>query len=669
MPRISQRLIRLWRKQRLLGRPAGRAIRLRRIGLAAAVVALVALAGGRYALLYRDLADGKDHLLAAAELMEARGLDIEKSELDSAEASFQRAQSKLTSASHALNSDPLLFVAARLPWAGSQVQAARNLTESGADGSDIGLEAVGAMRSFQSVRDSEGGALSEKVTLALDAVEPNVAVIEEELAEVERRRRSMADDGLLAPLDSALTKLDYHIQELRARLADYRRGARLAPQLLGYDGPRRYLVLAHDNTEILGSGGFILVYGLLTFDRGRLTQLFFDDVGGMYFDWRARTGEYIEPPRPLKNYLLRDWSMGLGEASWWPDFPTAAQQAIELYRRESGSDEPIDGVIGINFLTLERLLAVIGPVTVAEYGVTVDDQNVTEQTLIVTHPETSRPWETDRYDFVGYLAQEVIEKTMGSDASKWAPMLGAVHTLGEERNLLLYSTDPAVQEVIADFGWDGSVRATDGDYLMVVDSSLNSTKLNLVVEPSIRADISIDDLGNARNTVTITYANTYQAWARDQDPRLASLVVGAGTLTVYGDYLRLLVPPGGSVEDVLADGAQAGIEAIWQEHGKTVLGRYFALPQDTTKTLSFTYLVPSALDTSQAPFTYRLLIQKQPGTAAIPLKIGVEPPHWAKETSLELDGRPVEPGSLVVDTDLGVDRSLVVTIVPRPSER
>src|SRR3989304_3300382 len=98
MPRINQRLIRLWRKQPLLRRPGGRAIL---IGLAGAGVAPIALPAGPYALLYRDLADGKDHLLAAAELMEARGLDIEKSELDSAEASFQQAQDKLASASPA----------------------------------------------------------------------------------------------------------------------------------------------------------------------------------------------------------------------------------------------------------------------------------------------------------------------------------------------------------------------------------------------------------------------------------------------------------------------------------------------------------------------------------------------------------------------------------------
>lgn len=639
------------------------------VGVAVAIVVVLGTLGAaRYVRLYDDLTDGKDLLVAAATLMEDGGLNIESDELDDVEVSFQRAQDKLESAADTLDSDPLLFVARHLPWLGNQVEAGRDLVEIGAGGSDIGLEAVRAMRSYHNVRDSQGGALSEKVTLVLDAVEPHVGVIEEELAAVDRRRQSMPEDGLLGPLDSALGDLDYHIEELHARLEDYRRGARLAPELLGHNGSQTYLVLAHDNTEMLGSGGFILVYGLLTIDHGRLERLSFDDVHGIYFDWRERTGEYIEPPRPLKAYLLRDWSMGLAEASWWPDFPTVAEEAIDLYRRETGSEEPIDGVIGINFLTLEKLLEVTGPVTVEEYGVTLDSQNVTEQTLIITHPDALRPWESDRYDFTAYLAQHVIDRSLTIDSSRWAPMLTVLHTLGEERNLLLYSRDEEVQEVIAEQGWDGRVMPASGDYLMVVDSSLNSTKLNLVVEPNIRVDISLDDPGNARNTVTITYANDYTTWAQGVDPHLASLVVGAGTFTVYGNYLRLLVPEGSTVQDVREQGTPVGAEAVWQEHGKTVLGRYFALPQDTTKTLSFTYVVPSALDTSQNPFTYRLLVQKQPGTVAIPLEIRVEPPSWAKTVSLELDGTLVESGSLEVNTDLRVDRTLTVTLVPQWSD-
>jgi hypothetical protein len=240
-----------------------------------------------------------------------------------------------------------------------------------------------------------------------------------------------------------------------------------------------------------------LVYGFLSFDKGRMERLFFDNVGNIGPNWPPETNGYIDPPRPLQTYLLRDRPMGLAEASWWPDFPTAAQNAIEIYHTNSGTQEPIDGVIGINFLTLEKLMEVLGPITVEKYDVTVSSQDVTDKTLIITHPEGTRPWETDRYDFVGYLAREVIDRALSSDASKWAPMSSALRTLGREKNLLLYHTDPTVQEVIADFGWDGGLETGDGDYLMVVDSSLRSTKLNLVVEP--RIDLMSASTGRKRN--------------------------------------------------------------------------------------------------------------------------------------------------------------------------
>ena len=639
------------------------------LGLVMAALGLLgAVEGFRYADAYDNVSDGKDRLLSAARLMEERGLDIQGSELDAAERSYRQARSDLDAAAGTIESDPLSFLGRRLPWLGGQIGAAEDLLDIGKEGADIGLAAVEAMRSYQTVRDSQSGPLSERVALLLDAVQPHAERMEQGLAAVEARRRAMSEVGLASPIDSALADLDYHIEKLRERLDNYDRGSRLTPALLGQDGPRTYLVLAHDNTEILGSGGFILVYGLLTLDNGKIARLYFDDVGSIYFDWRERTGEYIEPPRPLKGYLLRDWSMGLGEASWWVDFPTVAQQAVELYRRESGSDERIDGAIGINFYTLEKLLAVTGPVTVEEYGVTVDSANVTEQTLIITHPETARPWETDRYDFAAYLARDVIDRAMGIGPAQWTAMLDATNALGEEKNLLLYLSDPQAQQAVAELGWDGRVQPSEGDYLMVADSSLNSTKLNLVVQPSIDVTVSLDDRGNARNTVTINYSNDYSTWARGQDPHLAALVTGQSTLTVYGNYLRLLVPAESSLLEVREGDTPVGAEGVWQEHGKTVLGRYFALPIDSRKALTFTYTVPDALDTSQDPFLYRLLVQKQPGTAAVPLRIKVEPPSWAEAVSFELDGQPVALDSLAIGTDLRQDRELVVRLAPRRSE-
>jgi hypothetical protein len=632
------------------------------IAILVALLLIVAVEAFRYVRIYNDLAEGKDLLVGAADLMEQEGLDIAGDDLGEAAQRFESGRGKFASASDALGSDPFVLATSRLPWIGDQVNAAKDVTAIGVTASDMGMEAAAAMRTYQGIRDAQGGALSERVVPVLEAVEPNVVVIEEKLANVQERRAGIADDGLLGPLSSAVDQLDDHIEELETSLADYRRAARMAPKVLGYDGPQTYLVLAHDNTEMLGTGGFILVYGFIVFDEGRLERLFFDDVGSINPTWPPATNGYIDPPRPLQTYLLGDWPMGLAEASWWPDFPTAAQNAIEIYHTNSGTQEPIDGVIGVNFLTLEKLMEVVGPITVEKYDVTVSSQDVTDKTLIITHPEGTRPWETDRYDFVGYLAKEVISRALSSDASKWAPMSSALRTLGREKNLLLYRADPKVQEVIADFGWDGGLEGGDGDYLMVVDSNLGRTKLNLVVQPSITMDVTIDYEGNARNVVTVNYANDYSAWAEQTAPDLVRIATGGG---LYGNYLRVLVPDGAALEGLAEEGRPVGPEDVWDENGRTVLARYFTLALDAKKEIAFTYAVPSVSDMTTNPHVYRLLVQKQPGTRAIPLTITIDPPPGLKTVSTELDGEELEGKSNRIVTDLQEDREVVVRYGPR----
>ena len=635
------------------------------IAILVALLLIVAVEAFRYVRIYNDLAEGKDLLTGAADLMEQEGLDIAGDDLGEAAQRFESGRGKLDSASDALGSDPFVSAASRLPWLGGQVGAAKNLAAIGVEASDIGMEAAAAMLTYQGMRDAEGGALSERVVPVLEAVEPNVAVIEEKLATVQESRGDIGNDGLIGPLSSAVGQLDDHIEELETRLTDYRRAARMAPEVLGYDGPQTYLVLAHDNTEMLGTGGFVLVYGFVAFDEGRLERVFFDDVGSINPDWPPATNGYIDPPRPLQTYLLGDWPMGLAEASWWPHFPTAAQNAIEIYHTNSGTQEPIDGVIGVNFLTLEKLLEVVGPITVEEYDATVTSEDVTEKILIITHPEGTRPWETHRYDFVGYLAEDLIDKTLGAGPSKWASMLSALRTVGREKNLLLYHTDPTVQEVIADFGWDGGLKGIEGDYLMVVDSSLRSTKLNLVVEPRIDLHVSIDWEGNATNAVTVAYANDYSAWSQGKDPHLAGLIIGHGSLSAYGDYLRLLVPDGASLIEVAEEGTPVGAEGTWSEDGKSVLARFFVLPLDAKKELAFTYTAPLVVEMSEDSHEYRLLVQKQPGTRAIPLTVTIDPPPGWKIVSTELDGEELDDKPNRIVTDLLEDREVVVRYEPR----
>jgi len=68
--------------------------------------------------------------------------------------------------------------------------------------------------------------------------------------------------------------------------------------------------------------------------------------------------------------------MSLADESWWLDFPQSAQQAIKAYRVNTGDQQPISGVIGIDSLTLQSLLRVLGPLPIPQFNLTVTADDV-----------------------------------------------------------------------------------------------------------------------------------------------------------------------------------------------------------------------------------------------------------------------------------------------------
>jgi hypothetical protein len=121
--------------------------------------------------------------------------------------------------------------------------------------------------------------------------------------------------------------------------------------------------------------------------------------------------------------------------------------------------------------------------------------------------------------------------------------------------------------------------------------------------------------------------------------------------------LACLPPRVVCVGDILAD-------VVLLENGRTVLAWYFTLPLDTKKEISFSYTVPSAVDTTTNPYVYRLLVQKQPGTRAIPLTVSIQPPHGSRIVSVELDSGNLEGNPSRIVNDLTTDREVVVRYEP-----
>ncbi|GBD14146.1 hypothetical protein HRbin25_00014 [bacterium HR25] len=623
--------------------------------VAIALVSPLPVEGYRYLRIYDDLRASQSELALSLDALTERGLSASPDELVRLEARLATTQARLHRASAAMEGDPLLRLASHVPWWGRQTRAAIALAHLGADAAAVGREAAAALAETAALQGD--GSLSERLPALLAAVDPHATRMEEALTRMEARRQELSGEGLLPPLGHALAELDRRLPEVRSLLADYRTARPHLPALLGYQGQQRYLVLGMDSTEALPAGGFVLVFGLLEVEGGRPREVFFAPSDSIYLPWK-QAGGYVEPPRPLKDYLLRDWPMGLGAVAWWPDFPTAARNAVQLYRLQSGDERPLDGVLGVNFQTLERLLAALGPVRVDRYDVTVDAGNVVPVTLLLTHPEAPRPWETHRYDFVAWLARAIIGRLMQTGPSRWGDLLRALRQLRDEKALLAYSDHPHIQEALVRLGLAGEVRHQDGDYLMVADASVRSTKLNLALRSRLDLTVRLDGQGNALHTLRLTYVNDFPAWAAAQDSRLASVVLAGGSLRMYGSYLRLLVPPGVQAVQVWSDEGPLALEDRWEEHGKAHLGLYLLLPLGARKEVTFSYLVPDAVAERGDIRSYRLLVQRQPGTGATPLRLRVEPPPGAREGRATLDGQPL-PGDLSpIETDLRKDREL-----------
>ena len=636
--------------------PVANFVRRRRLLLA--VLLALALAGAaegyRAWNVAQAVVEGQELLRSGQEMLESKGLDATEEELRAIAADFQSAEEKFASARSTLKNDPVAWAARRLPFLGGQIKTAIILADVGEAVSGIGLAGVNAAEEFVTIRRDEEGTLPEKSEALFEATGPHIAVIEARLAAVDELRAQIGDRSLLPPLRSAVDELDDRRAQVAELVTTYNRGRAFAPEFLGFSGPRTYLILAHNNAELLPTGGLVSVVGTMRIDHGRIEDIELEDAVEFSRSWRERTGTYIEPPAPLQQYLLKDYSWNLPVSNWSPDFPTAARQAEYFF--ELGGGSAVDGVIGINVTTMERLLAVVGPVEIVEFDVTVTSENAFD----VTEEHTRVPFEPqgDRKEFVALLADAVLERVLRPAPGIWSPLVQAIQELGEEKDLLLYSHDPKQQELIRQFGWDGEVAYSSGDFLMLVDASLNGTKLNAVLEQSIDIEIRLSDGGSARTTVTIDYLNNLAPWEDGRDPALVRKLMLGG---LYGGYLRLFVPPGSRIVEVRDDSHEIGLEEIGEELGLTVFGRFFALPRDSRQRLVYEYVVPTAVGTRRDPWKYLLTLQKQPGQNPLPVTLRILPPEGMEISSAIAAGEIVPSSStfeFVLDRDWTLELEL-----------
>lgn len=407
--------------------------------------------------------------------------------------------------------------------------------------------------------------------------------------------------------------------------------------VLGGENTMRYLALFQNNTELRPTGGFVGSFAEISMNNGAIAAMRLP--GGGTYDTQGQLDAFVAAPRPLQLINPR-WEFQDG--NWFPDFPTSAKKMQWFYEHAGGPTT--DGVVAVNATFVERLLDVIGPIEMPEYGVTLNAENflfTTEKAVEID----ADPTKNTPKAFLGDLAPRVIERIKEADAQTFMKILLLLEKGLAEKDIQLSFRDNDAQKLIVDLGFDGAIRQTDGDYLMVVNTNVGGGKTDAVIDQHVDVAIDIAETGTIEHALTFT--KTHRGMAN---------AVFTGKNNV--DYVRFYVPEGSVL--LSADGFEPPPERLfesssvplgvdddlsvvmseeshdsllgmdtWNEFGKTVFGGWMQTAPGETQVVQLSYRIPHVLfegDEDASVFArartalglethdgYSLFVQKQPG--------------------------------------------------------
>jgi hypothetical protein len=558
-----------------------------------------------------------------------------------------------------------------LPGIGGDLQAVPHLLDT-ADGlTEAGTLTCDALEpALISLGGTEGKSLTpEQMIALLDRERP---ALEQALTAAGRGQAAweQVDTTRLSPwLAGKVSVLNEGLPLLRTGL----QMAQVAPELLGVDRPRTYLILAQNEDELRPTGGFISGACTLTIEQGPVSEMDFIDAN-LVDDCLHKP--YPEPPQPLFDYMGSEiWLFR--DANWSPDFPTSARQAAYFY--EYGQGVPIDGVIALNQHAVELLIAGLGEVHIPGVDEPVTTANVRQFMREAWNPGeagATAEWTFSRKDFIGRLAAAILGRIESDPGSvDWMQTAKGIYQALEGHHLLIVVDDAEASSALAQAGWDGAIRGSNGDYLMAIDANLGFGKVNALIDEEMDYRVTLHADGTASAELSLTYTHRGQ-WenvrCRHLEPYTDDTTYTALMHRCYYDYLRIYVPTGSVLRaatphpvpgEYLVRGESTDGQAttLGDEAGKTVFAQFLVVEYGQALTTRFEYDLPQVVQADDGQHSYTLLIQKQGGTNAAPVSVTVALPPNTNLLTATPPPKTIDANTLTFNLQLATDVLIEVT--------
>lgn len=478
---------------------------------------------------------------------------------------------------------PLLQPARMVPGLAPNVRAARTLAEVGRDLAAAG-ESVASTVVPENLDVVDGRVDLAEVRRVTPSLEEAADALEDALASVEG---VLDEPYLVSPVRDAAREVRGQLAQSAGEARRTANAAKLAPAILGGDGPRRYLLVVQNNAEARATGGFIGSYGVLTADGGKVSVSELQRTGV----WNAAirdAGDEVTLEAP-DDYVMRYGQFRpertLQNVNLSPDFPTVAGVLTSL--TEVAGVGPVDGVMAVDPKGLAALLSLTGPVDVAPWPVEITADNVVDVTLRDAYAEFART--PERADFLGDVAEVVVDEATSGELGKPARVAEALGAAAHEGHIALAFTRPEEQRLARSLGAAGAApRSRDRDVMLVTTSNVSANKLDYYLQRTFDYRVTLTPRGpgepaDAEAQLIVNLANT--APTDGLPPTVAGPYEGQPGRFREGEllsYVSVYTPLDLESSTV---GGQAVPATQREELGSNVISTYMDLDAQETDTL------------------------------------------------------------------------------------
>ncbi|KKR21406.1 MAG: hypothetical protein UT50_C0008G0006 [Candidatus Moranbacteria bacterium GW2011_GWA2_39_41] len=452
--------------------------------------------------------------------------------------------------------------------------------------------------------------------------------------------------------------------------------SKIFTDVLGGNGPRKYLFLFQNNQEMRATGGFIGTYGLMDISNGNIKKFFIDGI----FNPDGQLKAQVIPPAPIQK-ISAAWS--LHDSNWFPDFPKSAEKAAWFYEKTGGPT--VDGVITMTPMVMQKLLAVTGPIEMPDYGVTVDSENFIEQIQYEVEVDYDKELNEPK-KILADLAPKILDRIFAT--KNFADMAKTMNVLMQslnEKQILIYSKNYEIEKIISQMGWSGEVLSTQKDYLSVINTNINGYKTDGVVDETISHKAEIQQDGSVIDTVTVRRHHNGGSLAKEwwnkvnadymrvYVPKGSTLISASGQTREFNspplDYKTLGFKHDAQIqteEDLIVIDEDSGTR-VYDDGDKTVFANWvYVSPQETVEVI-YKYLLPFKIFTNStdaaAADSYSLLAQKQSGSVGSQLISEISYPNNFKTIWNYPEDATQEGKSFKKETDLKSDKFIGAAFV------